>query len=212
MAVEHFVGRQDAVRHLADLLTGLNRGGRKLAVQSIEGPGGIGKTYLFDHVVDTSNLSDRNFLTLKINGHVDDDDPSARSLVRSVARLVESAEADAIRHKPSGFYFPAVGRVIRAIEMIRNEAVEELQKQLPGNEEGRAALVRLLDLAFEAGKRLNDAVPITKKSNKILPCGVSRAACSARPGWSWSMSLLIRPCRNLCASAPVTPSTPRSFK
>ena len=174
MAVEHFVGRQDAVRHLRDTLTGHNQAGRKLAVQSIEGPGGIGKTYLFDYVVDTTSLSDRNFLTLKINGDVDGNDPSARTLVRSVARLVESAKADAIRRKPSGFYFPSVGNVIRTIEMIRNEAIAELQKKLPGNEEGRTALVRFLDLAFEMGKRVNESIPITKKHVNVRELAIAK--------------------------------------
>ena len=44
-----------------------------LTVQSIEGPGGIGKTYLFDHVRTTNDLSNRNYLTLRIDGS----DPSA---------------------------------------------------------------------------------------------------------------------------------------
>jgi len=174
MAVEHFVGRQDAVMHLRDTLTGHNHAARKLAVQSIEGPGGIGKTYLFDHVANTTSLSGRNFLTLKINGNVDGNDPFARTLVRSVARLVDSAKADAIHRKPSGFYFPAVGNVIRTIEMIRNEAVAELQKQLPDNEKGRAALLRLLDLAFETGKRVNEAIPITKKRVNVRELEIAK--------------------------------------
>ncbi len=163
MAVDHFVGRQDAVTHLARVLNGLERAEGKLSVQSIEGPGGIGKTSLFNHVIDTTVLDNRNYLTLKIDGNVDPKDPRAQSLVRSVARLVDSAEADAIRHQPSGFYFQSVGRVSKAIEMIRGEAVAEFQKQHPDSDDGRAALVRFLDLAFEAGKRVNDAIPITKK-------------------------------------------------
>ena len=47
--------------------------------------------------------------------------------------------------------------------MIRSEAVAEFEKQHPDSEEGRAALLRFLDLAFAAGKRVNDAIPITKK-------------------------------------------------
>ena len=96
MAVDHFVGREDAVRRLADVLTGRKRAEGKLTIQSIEGPGGIGKTYLFNHVLTTTtDLSNRNFLTLKIDGG----DPSACNLVRSVARMVDSAEANAILYR-----------------------------------------------------------------------------------------------------------------
>ncbi len=159
MAVDHFVGRQDAVHRLADVLTGRERASGMLTVQSIEGPGGIGKTYLFDHVRTTNDLSNRNYLTLRIDGS----DPSARSLVRSIARMVKDAQADAIRDRPSGYYFPSVDRVTKAIDTIRNEAVAEFKKLHPNDEDGWAALVRFLDLAIEAGKRLNDVVPITKK-------------------------------------------------
>ena len=136
-------------------------------MQSVEGPGGIGKTCLFNHVLETNNLGNRNYLTLKIDGNVDGNDPSAQSLVRSVSRLVDSAEADAIRGKPAGYYFQSVGRVTKAIETIRSEAVVEFQKKHPNSEDGRAALLRFLDLAFEAGKRVNDAIPITKKHVNI---------------------------------------------
>src|ERR1017187_7726323 len=49
--VDHFVGRQDAVARLKDLLTGVQKATGKVTVLSIEGPGGIGKTCLFDHVL-----------------------------------------------------------------------------------------------------------------------------------------------------------------
>lgn len=163
MPVDHFVGRQDDINRLAAVLTGEERAAGKLTVQSIEGPGGIGKTCLFDHVLKTTDLGGRNYLTLKIDGNVDGNDPSAKSLVKTVARLVASAEADALRDRPAGFYFPPVGGVTKAIDRIRDEAAAEFRKRNPDCEEGRAALLRFLDLAVEAGKGVNDAIPITKK-------------------------------------------------
>jgi hypothetical protein len=56
-----------------------------------------------------------------------------------------------------------VDRVVKAIETIRSEAVAEFKERHPDNENGQLALLQLLDMAFEAGKRLNDAVPTTKK-------------------------------------------------
>lgn len=159
MGVDHFVGRDDAVKRLHGLLTGREAADGKLTVQSIEGPGGIGKTFLFNHAIAGIDVSNRNYLTLRIDGN----DPSARTLVRAVARMVDSAEAVAIRGRASGYYFPSVDRVVKAIETIRSEAIAEFQQRQPANEDGRLALLRFLDLAFEAGKRINDALPITKK-------------------------------------------------
>jgi hypothetical protein len=159
MGVDHFVGRQDAVRRLAAVLTGRERADGKLTIQSIEGPGGIGKTCLFNHVLATSDLADRNYLSLRIDGN----DPAAGSVVRAVARMVDSAEAEAIRGKPPGYYFPTVDRTTKAIETIRSEAVAEFKMRQPNNEDGRSALLRFLDLTIALGKRLNDVFPVTKK-------------------------------------------------
>ena len=159
MSVETFVGRDDAVKRLHDVLTGHKAADGKLTVQSIEGPGGIGKTFLFNHAIAGVDLSDRNYLILRTDGN----EPSAGTLVRAVARMVDGAQADAIRDRASGYFFPFVDRVVKAIETIRAEAVAEFQQRHPNNEDGRLALLRFLDLAIEAGKRINDAVPITKK-------------------------------------------------
>ncbi len=165
-------------------------------MQSIEGPPGIGKTWLFDHVLRTTDLGSRHYLTLKIDGNVDGNDPSAKNLVRSVARLVASAEADAIRDRPTGFYFPAVGRVIKAIDRIRDDAASEFRKRSPDCEEGRAALLRFLDLAVEAGKGVNDAIPITRKYVNVREVEKSKSfwkkwfppwsACNTKAQTFWS--------------------------
>jgi hypothetical protein len=159
MGVEHFVGRDDAVKRLHQVLTGQETAGGKLTVQSIEGPGGIGKTFLFNHAVADVDLGNRNYLTLRIDGN----DRSARTLVRAVARVADGAEAEPIRGRAPGYYFPSVDRVVKAIETIRSEAVAEFQQRHPNSEAGPQAFRRFLDLAFEAGKRINNALPKTKK-------------------------------------------------
>ena len=159
MGVDHFVGRDDAVKRLCAVVTGQESAHGKLTVQSIEGPGGIGKTFLFNHVIAGVDLSNRHYLTLRIDGN----DPAARTLVRAIPRMADSAEAEAIRGRARGYYFPSVDRVVKVIETIRSEAVGEFQQRHPDNEGGRLAFLRFLDLAFEAGKRINDALPITKQ-------------------------------------------------
>jgi hypothetical protein len=161
MAGEQFVGREDAVKRLTAVLTGEVKAGRRLTVQSIEGPGGIGKTYLLDHVLTTVDLTDRNYLTLRADGG---DAAAARSLVRVISQMVDGAQADAIRNRQSsGSYFPRVAHVLKTIETIRSEAIADFQKRCPNNKEGQLALSRFLDLAFEAAKRINDLDLIAKK-------------------------------------------------
>ena len=140
MSVEQFVGRDDAVKRLHEVLTGKQAAAGKLTVQSIEGPGGIGKTFLFNHAIAGVDLSDRNYLTLRIDAN----EPSARTLVRAVARMVDGAQADAIRDRPSGYYFPTVDRVVKAIETIRSEAVAEFQQRNPNNQAEKLALLQFL--------------------------------------------------------------------
>jgi hypothetical protein len=158
MASNHFVGRQDEIRRLRDVLRGEARAPGNLTVQSLEGPGGIGKTCLFRHVLETIDLTDRHYLRLTINGN----DPDATSLVRALARLAESAEAAALRRRPAGAYFPSVARVITAIEAVRAQALKEFEEHHPDDREGRSFLSRCLDRAFEAGKSVNDVSPVTR--------------------------------------------------
>ncbi len=93
MPSEHFVGRQEAVGLLGAVLKGSTKAQGKLTIQRIEGSGGIGKSCLFDHVLVSSDLTDRYYFCLKIDGN----DPSASGLVRSISRMVESAEAEAMQ-------------------------------------------------------------------------------------------------------------------
>src|SRR5262245_42128696 len=118
MTASHFVGRHDDIRRLGDILTGSHRGDGKLTVQSIEGPGGVGKSWLFDHVLSITDVSNCNYLTLR----VDANDRAAESLPRLVDRFVHGAEAAAIRGKPPGYYFARAIRATKGIAAIRAEA------------------------------------------------------------------------------------------
>lgn len=189
MGREHFVGREDAVNRLRAVFTGNDSAPGRLKVQSVEGPGGIGKTYLLDHVLATTDVSPRKYLTLRVDGH----DPDVRSLVRGVSRMVDNAQADAIRGRPAGSYFLEVNQVIKEIDAIRHEAQAEFQKvrekigpgdeNLPSDKEALSALLQFLELAFEAGKLVNDAVPI------LMHLPVSRAT---RLAWRVALAQMSR--------------------
>ena len=121
MIDNHFVGRGDAVQRLRDVLLEKTATGGKLTVQSIEGPGGIGKTCLLDHAIVGIDLSSRNYLVMRIDGN----DLSSLTLTGVVERLVNGARAKAIQGRPPGDSFPDTIKTISLINDIRSEAVTE---------------------------------------------------------------------------------------
>lgn len=158
MSTTNFVGRKDATQRLQDIFSGQTKAAGKLTVQSIEGPGGIGKTSLFNHALSCTDLSDRHYLTLRIDGN----DASGTSLPRLLSRLSNSASADAIKGKQAGHFFPALNKVIKAIDGLRSEAALEYLEIDDANKEGEQALMKVIDQALGAGKKINDWFPSSK--------------------------------------------------
>ena len=108
-----FVGRRDAAGRLLAVLRGDDRSPGKLSVLSVEGPGGIGKTFLLDHVPATNDLSGRNYLTLRVDGGAAG---KSVDLFSGVGRMVNAASALAIRGRAAGYYFSPTKRVLERIE------------------------------------------------------------------------------------------------
>ena len=115
MAETSFVGRRDAAGRLLAVLRGDDRSSGKLSVLGVEGPGGIGKTFLLDHVLATNDLSGRNYLTLRVDGGAAE---NSVDLFSGVGRMVDAASARAIRSRPDGYYFSPTERVLERIEGI----------------------------------------------------------------------------------------------
>lgn len=63
-----YVGRQEAVAQLFRVLTS-GSPSPPMLIQSIEGPGGIGKTALFEHVLRQIDHGARQYLTMKVRGN-----------------------------------------------------------------------------------------------------------------------------------------------
>lgn len=156
----HFVGRGNAVNRLHGVLSGSVSSNDKLTIQSIEGPGGIGKTFLFDHATKGVVLKNRNYITLRIDGN----DQSNRTLVNAVKSIVKSADGDVLRSGAPGNYFQEVDRVLKAMDMIRIEAEEEFQKLNPNDKEGLQAFLWLFDRALSVGKGLGGLFPIIEEN------------------------------------------------
>lgn len=158
MSTEHFVGRKSAAKQLQSVLIGEKKAGGNLAIQSIEGPGGIGKTCLFDHVADGVDLTNRNYLTLRIDGN----SLSADTVEQAIVGLIDSAQANTILNHTPRYYFPTVQQVVKEIEVIRIEAAAEFKKSHE-NKNANEDFQKFLSWAFSAGEKVNDAFPDTKK-------------------------------------------------
>ena len=167
MGADHFVGRGDAITRLRAVLSGDAKApdGGRLTVPSVEGPGGIGKTSLFDHALRGVDLAARKYLTLRIDGREQAAGPDRgeADIVRAVARMADGAAAAAIVRRPPGYYFPAVDRVVQAVDAVRSRAAAEFGRHPRGDDAGRAALGRLMNAAIAAGRRINEVSPVTRR-------------------------------------------------
>lgn len=67
MSENHFVGRDDAIKRLHEVISGQLTSSDRVTIQSVEGPGGIGKSFLFNHALSTADLTSRNYITLRLD-------------------------------------------------------------------------------------------------------------------------------------------------
>ncbi|HVJ82555.1 MAG TPA: hypothetical protein VNC50_15910 [Planctomycetia bacterium] len=153
MAKETFVGRQGDLQKLQKVLLGENRARGALSLLSIEGPGGIGKTALFDHAMATSHLTPRRYLTLRLASR---DNLTAAGPFAIIDSLASSARAEAIANKPAGFYFPNVKLVLQVVGEVRISVLNEIEKRFPGDVELKAALLKAVDQLLEEGRPLTE--------------------------------------------------------
>lgn len=125
-----FVGREsegDRIRQIVE--RGEKRKG--LVVQSIEGPGGVGKSSLFRRSLREVDLAAHGYLKLEVTGSaysVKDSggNDSLAAIDQVVAALVASADNDAVAAKPPGYFFPATRDAITAVNEVRAEIRKEL--------------------------------------------------------------------------------------
>jgi hypothetical protein len=148
-----YVGRGLAIEQLKATLKGDERLGGKLCVQAIHGPGGIGKTALFDHVLGTVDLSSRRFLVMRVSGNLGD----RKDVFQLTRALLASATARVPMVSQVRYQFSYTEEVQSAYEAIMLEAEEVLRRELPGLpvETAMAALRTVVDI----GKGLTEMFP-----------------------------------------------------
>lgn len=126
-----FVGRKNDVERIREWLQGHGWVG-KVAVISIEGPGGVGKSTLCEHALEPEALAARGYLRADIAGQ---DDPSDPSLFSWVERLVNSAATQL--HQASAF--ARTRNVLRYHHEVLGALERELRIANAGDEQLGAA-------------------------------------------------------------------------
>jgi len=150
MTNNHFTGRQDSVKVLQSVLLG-NESKGNLTIQTIDGPGGIGKSYLLDHVMKNVNLSQRKYLTLKVNGNKG----FPRSLASCIDDLVTFADAVPLKKKPSKHYFAQTQNVLKA----NNELVTDIEQEAIKLKIDIKASKEILEFILQVGSKLPLPIP-----------------------------------------------------
>lgn len=127
-----FVGRKNDVERFREWLQGQGWVG-KVAVISIEGPGGVGKSTLCEHALEPEALAARGYLRADIAGQDDPSDPSSFSWVE---RLVNSA---ARQLDDPGVAFARTRSVLRYQHEVLGALERELRMANAGDEQLGAA-------------------------------------------------------------------------
>lgn len=159
MSSGEFVGRADGVAQLASVLRRASAKSRRLIVQSIEGPGGVGKSALFKHVIDRTDLTGQEYLTLQVSGNGAHRD----TLPGIVKNLINSAASSDTGSKPPGSFFPKTIGVLATFDAMRVTAEAEIRASPSNDQTDVEQALNLLDRAIAIGTKLNEIVPITKK-------------------------------------------------
>lgn len=141
------IHRESEVTRLRRLFTDIPR---DLSICGVSGPGGVGKTYLVENVLESIDLAKEGFLTLSVNG-------ADRMRANDFLGLVEGQLAARSLPAPAGAdkdYFPQIREVSEIHRKLIDQAAAELtQKGAPTElKECATALLR-------SGQVLNALVP-----------------------------------------------------
>lgn len=152
-----YIGRVDHVESLRNLLL-TDRPKNGLIIQSIEGPGGIGKSTLLDYSLSRMDLSPQNFLTLRLNGG----DLAHGGVFPAIEKMINSARSSNNDKTFIVKYFNNTNKVLKTYEKLKAELIDEIVK-IEDVDADVDLLNRILDGAFSTGKTINDLFIFTKK-------------------------------------------------
>jgi len=106
---------------------------------SIEGPGGIGKTALFEHALKSTHVGPRRFLTMRVSTR---ENPHAATPFTFLDTMVSHARADAIADKPAGYYFPNAKQALASVDEVRTQISGEIEQRFQADAELKSVLMK----------------------------------------------------------------------
>lgn len=151
-----YYGRSKAVADLLSILSKPNENGSRVVVQSIEGPGGIGKTALFEHVLAKVDRAALKQLTMKVSG----DPTSHRGPFEVAHALVTSSESPIALEKPIALRFSRTEEVRSVYSELIRRSTTALQRAFP--ELSVEKCMHLIKTSVEVGRRFNELRPDSK--------------------------------------------------
>lgn len=152
-----YVGREESVRQLFDVLSEGPQPPVNVVVQSIEGPGGIGKTALFEYVLGKIDRAALKTLTMKVSGSA----AAQGDPFQAVQTWVASSEASVALKKPIAQRFTNVGEVCAVYGELLANAKTQLHQALPHVPVEQ--LMKVLAISVALGHRVNSLVPASAR-------------------------------------------------
>lgn len=161
--MNNYVGRTSAVGQLTAFLDA-SQPRKGLSILSVEGPGGIGKTALLDHVLGSrSGIEGNRYLVLRISGRPD----AASDPYTAVRELLNSAttpgEAAAQRPALVAARFTQTLAVLAAYDDLLAQVRRELQKRTNMDDDLVESSIRIIRRATALGRPLNDLLPKSRE-------------------------------------------------
>lgn len=135
--MDTFVGREDPVANICAELRVPTRD-QRVHIVSISGPGGVGKSFLLDHVLSQLDLSKLQYLPLRINGNT-----SSVTLADLVVRDLLSTLAPQIAGDP--MYFRVTRHCYDVLQWMDAKARVELESETKNDD----ALASIIGTAYD---------------------------------------------------------------
>lgn len=145
------IHRNSEVSRLTALIENLSDG---LNICGINGPGGIGKSYLVEHVLESLDLPKDGFLYLSVNAA----DPQKRGDFMGLIEGQLAPRSLPPSAKPKTDYFPQIREIAALYRDFSQQVSSELNKKDLSDDLRRVALTLL-----KAGRMLNKFTPKSKE-------------------------------------------------
>lgn len=178
------IHRRSEVTRLSELL---KNPPERVSISAISGPGGVGKTFLLNHVLETVGIEQLGYLRLSADGSA----PYARGdffgvLEGQLFRRSLPPPAD-----PSRDYFPRIREVAALHRALVDDATTELDKRGAPPDVKRAAVALL-----KAGHILNKAIPLTREYLDVAGQNISEKQVADSLDDAWSLLGSLRALRD----------------